>query len=132
MFKIFMMTVLLMSHSLTALANPAVEKTIADARWQKRIILLFNDEQHLAQKQLKQWEKVDFDEWDIITITISPDDAPSRQKYHVDENKTFSILIGKDGTEKWRSGQLVDFSELEKLIAKMPMRQNEKSIRNTD
>lgn len=138
MFKILIITVLLLSHNLTTFANASIEtkaiekttlnKTIDNARWKKRIILLFDDKQHLAQQQLKQWEKVDFDEWDIITIQISADDAQLRQKYQVDENKTISILIGKDGTEKWRSSQLVDFSELEKLIAKMPMRQNEKNV----
>ena len=136
MFKILIMTVLMMTHNLTTYANASIEtkaiekttiyKTIGDARWQKRVILLFDDKQHLAQQQLKQWEKVDFDEWDIITIQISADDTQLRQKYQVDENKTISILIGKDGTEKWRSSELVDFTELEKLIAKMPMRQNEK------
>ncbi len=138
MFKILITAVLLMSHNLTTFANASIEtkaiekttlnKTIDNARWKKRIILLFDDKQHLAQQQLKQWEKVDFDEWDIVTIQISADDAQLRQKYQVDDNKTICILIGKDGTEKWRSSDLVDFSELEKLIAKMPMRQIEKRL----
>ena len=124
-----------MSNNLNAFANAsneksAVEKNISDARWQKRIILLFDDKEYVAQKQLKQWEKVDFDEWDILTIQISLDNAQLRQKYQVAENKTISILIGKDGTEKWRSSHLVEFDELEKLIEKMPMRQNEKSFNN--
>ena len=135
MIKILIMTVILMSNNLNAFANAsneksAVEKTINDARWQKRIILLFDDKEYVAQKQLKQWEKVDFDEWDILTIQISLDNAQLRQKYQVAENKTISILIGKDGTEKWRSSHLVEFDELEKLIEKMPMRQNEKSFNN--
>ena len=135
MIKILIMTVILMSNNLNAFANAsneksAVEKKISDARWQKRIILLFDDKEYVAQKQLKQWEKVDFDEWDILTIQISVDNAQLRQKYQVAENKTISILIGKDGTEKWRSNHLVKFDELEKLIEKMPMRQNEKSFNN--
>jgi len=113
-------------------ANQDIEKKINDARWQKRIVLLFDNNQNSAEKQLKQWQKVNLDEWDILIIKISLNDVQLRQKYQVDQSKTLSILIGKDGTEKWRSDRLVDFSELEKLIAKMPMRQNEKNIKDSD
>ena len=128
MIRVLITTVILISHSVTSFANPAIEKTINEVHWQKRIILLFDDEQHSPQKQLQQWQKVDFDEWDIVTIQVSADDAQLRQKHQVHENKTISILIGKDGTEKWRSSRLVDFSILEKLIEKMPMQRNESNL----
>lgn len=121
-----LITILLMSYSFMCNANPKIEKTINDARWQKRIILLFENSDSSAQKQLNQWRNVDFDEWDIVTINISKDDAQLIEKYQVNETKTLSILIGKDGTEKWRSNKLVDFSVLEALIEKMPMHKNEK------
>ena len=127
-----MIAAILLSHSLMSFANQDIEKKINDARWQKRIVLLFDNNQNSAEKQLKQWEKVDLDEWDILIIKISLNDVQLRQKYQVDQSKTLSILIGKDGTEKWRSDHIVDFSELEKLIAKMPMRQNEKNIKHSD
>ena len=127
-----MIAAILLSHSLMSFANQDIEKKINDARWQKRIVLLFDNNQNSAEKQLKQWQKVNLDEWDILIIKISLNDVQLRQKYQVDQSKTLSILIGKDGTEKWRSDRLVDFSELEKLIAKMPMRQNEKNIKDSD
>jgi len=127
-----MIAAILLSHSLMSFANQEIEKKIDDARWQKRIVLLFDNNQNSAEKQLKQWQKIDLDEWDILIIKINLNEAKLRQKYQVDQSKTLSILIGKDGTEKWRSDRLVDFSELEKLIAKMPMRQNEKNIKHSD
>ena len=127
-----MIAAILLSHSLMTFANQEIEKKIDDARWQKRIVLLFDNNQNSAEKQLKQWQKIDLDEWDILIIKINLNEAKLRQKYQVDQSKTLSILIGKDGTEKWRSDHIVDFSEFEKLIAKMPMRQNEKNIKHSD
>ena len=110
-----------------SLANQDIEKKIDDARWQKRIILLFDNNQNAVENQLRQWQKVDFDEWDILIIKVSLNDALLRQKYQVDQSKTLSILIGKDGTEKWRSDRLIDFNVLETLIEKMPMRKMRKA-----
>jgi len=117
---------IILSYSLISFANQDIEKKIDDARWQKRIVLLFDNNQNSAENQFKQWQKVDFDEWDILIIKVSSKDAQLRQKYQVDQFKTLSILIGKDGTEKWRSDRLIDFNVLETLIEKMPMRKMRK------
>jgi hypothetical protein len=108
-------------------ANPDLEKKISNARWHKRIVLLFDNNQNSAERQLKKWQDIDLDNWDILTIKVSPDHTSLRQKYQVEQFKTLIILIGKDGTEKWRSDSLVDFRELDMLIEKMPMRINEKA-----
>jgi len=121
---------IILSYSLISFANQDIEKKIDDARWQKRIVLLFDNNQNSAENQFKQWQKVDFDEWDILIIKVSSKDAQLRQKYQVDQFKTLSILIGKDGTEKWRSDRLIDFNVLETLIEKMPMRKMRKFKRH--
>ena len=118
---------IILSYSLISFANQDIEKKIDDARWQKRIVLLFDNNQNSAENQFKQWQKVDFDEWDILIIKVSSKDAQLRQKYQVDQFKTLSILIGKDGTEKWRSDRLIDFNVLETLIEKMPIRKMRKA-----
>lgn len=118
---------LFIAYSHLAFANQEIEKRIQESRWQKRIILLFDDNQNAAQNQLNKWQNVDFNEWDILVIKVSQNDYSLRKKYQVNQDKTLSILIGKDGGEKWRANRIVDFSVLESLIAKMPMRINEKN-----
>lgn len=122
-----LLILLLAACSHLSFANQEIEEKIQESLWQKRIILLFDNNQNAAENQLNQWKNVDFNEWDILIIKISQNNSSLKEKYQVDKDKTISILIGKDGSEKWRSNSLVDFSVLESLIAKMPMRINEKS-----
>ncbi|MDD1792117.1 DUF4174 domain-containing protein [Enterovibrio makurazakiensis] len=51
------------------------------------------------------------------------------QKYAVDTNEHIAVLIGKDGTEKFRWRQTVNINELVDVIDEMPMRKAELKLR---
>ncbi|WP_407333711.1 DUF4174 domain-containing protein [Enterovibrio sp. 27052020O] len=48
-----------------------------------------------------------------------------RQKYAVNADQHIAVLIGKDGTEKFRWQQSVNINELVNVIDEMPMRKAE-------
>jgi hypothetical protein len=58
--------------------------------------------------------------------TLPPEEeALVRRKFQKDASKFTVVLIGKDGSEKFRSSQAVRISELNRIIDSMPMRREE-------
>ncbi len=58
--------------------------------------------------------------------TFSPEEeALVRRKFQKDASAFAVVLIGKDGSEKKRSGNAIRIEELDRIIDSMPMRQAE-------
>lgn len=59
-------------------------------------------------------------------ITFLPQQEPFvRRRFHVKESSFTTILIGKDGLEKFRSSELITFEKLRDAVDSMPMRKQE-------
>ncbi|NNJ96620.1 MAG: DUF4174 domain-containing protein [Gammaproteobacteria bacterium] len=65
--------------------------------------------------------------------TISPSDATTlRKRYAIDRDQFAAILIGKDGSEKYRRYDVPELDGIFALIDGMPMRQDEMSQNPVD
>ena len=110
-------------------------------QWEKRLILLFapSAEDQVYREQVAVLEGSEgLLERDLLTAhlfgagsgqlgdeVLSEDEAAAlRSEYEVEGEFTF-ILIGKDGTEKRRSQEVVQVEDLFTQIDSMPMRQRE-------
>ena len=112
-------------------------------RWKKRPLLLFagNEEDSRLRHQLSSIEATRdrFDERDMVLIVIlgagrsrvegrglTTDDADRlRASYEVERREFALRLVGKDGSVKRRSPDVVPMDEIYDLIDAMPMRQQE-------
>ncbi len=64
---------------------------------------------------------------------ISPSEASTlRQRYSIDRDQFAAILIGKDGSEKYRRHDVPELDGIFALIDGMPMRQDEMSQNPVD
>ena len=63
---------------------------------------------------------------DVGGSPVSPGEAAGvRERYGVGEEEFAALLVGKDGTEKFRSGEPVSAEEVFDRIDAMPMRRRE-------
>ncbi len=99
---------------------------------QPRQVLLFykNDGEVLLKKQLAEFEKNDagMKDRDIKVMSFKPSSENNDQfkKWKIKETDSFTfILIGRDGGEKYRSGNFVLHQDLFGKIDAMPMRRSE-------
>jgi len=115
--------------------------------WNHRSILFFAPEKdHYVQDFIKQtlMNGCLLQERDIVTIIItrdgfnqpadlfSPEDIRFlEQKYDITQNTHTAILIGKDGLEKYRWGEVTNWSHLTEFIDNMPLRQQEMTFRQS-
>ena len=94
----------------------------------ERQLLIFRIDANpvLVQQQLHllNKESVGFKERDIV-ITVVKKDNIFIEKYSVKPGVFTILLIGKDGTEKFRSTSIVSPQKLFALVDAMPMRQAE-------
>lgn len=94
----------------------------------ERQLLIFGKEAYpvLVQQQvaLLNKESMGIKERDIV-VTVVETDNPIRKKYAVKQGVFMVLLVGKDGTEKYRTTQLVLSQQLFALVDAMPMRQAE-------
>jgi len=113
---------------------------LEDLQWQKRVILVFTNENldnnnSLYEKFQAQQLEIEMRDIryflfgkDILTNDVTMLDEPTvrelKSKYQLLENKIMVVLIGKDGLEKYRKTYL-DFEEIFGIIDVMPMRQQE-------
>lgn len=95
-----------------------------------RTIYIFHtyDTRELFNQQM-EWlsaDKMGCDERDIRILQIHKEKASKDElrKFFVTENFVV-VLVGKDGTEKYRSNEPVSTKVLFALIDQMPMRQSE-------
>ena len=93
-----------------------------------RKILIFGNEEHssLVQQQLALFNKeaAGIKERDIKITIVSKDDLLNK-KYHIKAGSFTVILLGKDGTEKFRTDEILLTQKLFAIIDAMPMRQAE-------
>ena len=118
---------------------------LSDYVWQNRPLLLFAPS--IADSSLQQTRDnlqprhCELDDRDMIIGVIleqgqsrlddqpiSPTDASDlRKRYAIDRDQFAAILIGKDGSEKYRRYDVPELDAIFALIDGMPMRQDEMS-----
>src|SRR6056297_1709670 len=120
------------------------QKTIRleDLQWQNRVILVFTNENpdNDGIYEKFQAQQVEIEMRDIRYFLFGKDvltnhggmlDEPTvrelKSKYQPMENEIMVMLIGKDGSEKYRKTYL-DFEEIFSIIDAMPMRQQEMAV----
>lgn len=105
--------------------------------WKNRILLVFVESQenneYQVQKEVWLLDKAGFQERDLLIFEIVSDIAPNfsnediqfLKNTYLPQHPFVLILIGKDGTEKLRSEQLLSNEKLFEIIDAMPMRKQE-------
>ncbi|NGP75810.1 DUF4174 domain-containing protein [Balneolaceae bacterium YR4-1] len=125
------------------LAQNESEFQLSDYRWENRLLLVFAPSQENDDYQ-KQLEELNSNregvlDRDLKIVHLFSDDASNidgqqiddkstediYKKYEVTPGQYTVILIGKDGTVKLRTGNLLTNKEVFGLIDSMPMRQRE-------
>jgi hypothetical protein len=104
-----------------------------------RLVLIFTpsteDETYARQLSLLEGQEAAFEDRDLLTITFpedgSDDSASARRRFGIEPDDFATILVGKDGGEKFRSGEPVRPEELFGLIDAMPMRRREMRARGS-
>lgn len=112
-------------------------------QWQNRLLLVFTpeEEDELYRQQLKEFNRQEkaLKERDLLILRVYPahvvlpngveldeQQAQSlREAFIIPPDETVTLLIGKDGTEKLRSKELMTLQRLFLTIDAMPMRQQE-------
>ena len=111
---------------------------LSEYRGKHRLLLIFarsaEDENSARQRALLEDRGAALDDRDLLTLTFFEDDregpAPPRREYGVGAGEFAAVLVGKDGGEKYRSGEPVHPEELFDLVDAMPMRRRELRNRN--
>jgi hypothetical protein len=67
-----------------------------------------------------------------IKISIIEKESSLFEKYNVDTTQYTVILIGKDGSEKYRTNKIIKIDQLFSIIDAMPMRKSEMNKSNKD
>ena len=116
---------------------------LSQYRWEKRIVLIFtpNSTNTMYQNQLRTFlnHRSGFEERDLITFqlfgkgkgklseqTLSSENVQELyRQFGIGKNEFTVILIGKDGSEKLRTTDLLPVRKLFSVIDAMPMRQRE-------
>ncbi len=111
-------------------------------KWKNRLLLLFapsaSDEKYEEQIRLLEGLEAEFEDRDLLLGkflevetgeldgAIPPEDAAKqRDAFSVEPDGFVVLLIGKDGTEKFRTGEPVPAEEIFRRIDAMPMRRRE-------
>lgn len=93
----------------------------------RQLLILKNGaNQHLAERQLNLLEKARPGVKERnIKITVADREDALYKRYVADTSGFTVLLIGKDGSEKHRTNQLLTANELFAIIDAMPMRRGE-------
>ena len=86
------------------------------------------DESYTRQRALLEGHEAAFEDRDLLAIHLvedGPDEAAERRRFGVEPAAFAAVLVGKDGTEKFRSHEPVRPRTLFDLIDAMPMRRRE-------
>jgi hypothetical protein len=112
-------------------------------RWNNRVLLVFspnntytdltrtmemvqNNRGGISERDLKVFQVLENIGNSSGDNVLQSDDAQDlRERFKVSPNEYKSILIGKDGTEKMRTGEVVTAKRLFEIIDAMPMRKLE-------
>ncbi|MBC5992751.1 DUF4174 domain-containing protein [Pontibacter cellulosilyticus] len=111
--------------------------------WENRVLLLFTpdaqNEEYTKQKTNISTNAKGLPERDMVLIDIEGDDVLRvngevqtgengkhlREQFSVAPDAFTILLLGKDGTEKYRSTNAVPVEDIYTIIDQMPMRQQE-------
>ena len=108
------------------------EELLDQFKWKKRILLLSSSSwDHpsfsLSRERLAR-AKEGFEEREVLVLSIIREDVKPAGILQFEDSgtKVFEArLIGKDGTEKFRTSGPIDSKQIFRLIDSMPMRQRE-------
>lgn len=116
---------------------PAQARTIEEARWERRVLLLFpgdSPEAWAEQQRRLEAARPQLEERDVLVVVVGGDartpvrlsDAgEARKRWKVAAGRAEAVLLGKDGGEKWRAPLPASLEPVLTLIDSMPMRQQE-------
>ena len=100
--------------------------TAADARWQKQQELLQQAHQELTARDLVVLgvfgNQVNASNFKMLKL---PGPEALREHYKIKPDEFAVVLIGKDGTEKYRAQEVIKPGTIFQIIDAMPMRQQE-------
>lgn len=105
--------------------------TLIAAESPRQVLLFYTDsgrEKQKAQSQILNAHQNGISERDIKVqrFSYSENNFAEWKKWNIDTASPFTfILVGRDGGEKLRSGEVVSAEKLFALIDAMPMRKNE-------
>lgn len=107
-------------------------EALNDLKWQKRVVLIFNEAQEPEQaiKLHEAFATLDPEQINSrhLTVLRVPDKQqadPIRDKFNIESQTLTTLLIGKDGYVKARRLGVFDPGEFFPIIDSMPMRQQE-------
>lgn len=127
----------------TSSRSQEIEFKLSDHQWQHRIVLIFapSERSPAYQQQIQAWQadEVGVRDRDLKLVEVlgtgesrvdgqfmtSASAESLRRQFGVTVEEFVVILVGKDGTEKQRSGTPVTLAMLFRTIDAMPMRQQE-------
>ena len=133
-------TILAAAIVAAAASAPARADTMAELRWNKRVVIVFanaGDPGIAEQRQALSGSETALAERDLIAFAVVEGqiepiygEAPAgetaktlRQRYDIAAATPFTaLLIGKDGGVKWRGNRPIGAIELNGIIHAMPMR----------
>lgn len=131
------LTILSLNFFLSTSYQLFSQNPLSQYKWENRILLVFTEDQgntqYQVQKEVWQLDKAGLEERDLLTFEIisgsssdfSDEDIQFLQDTFLPTSPFTLILIGKDGTEKLRSTQLLSNEKLFAIIDAMPMRKEE-------
>jgi len=94
----------------------------------ERLLFIFGkgENEILVQQQVRLLDSVREEIKErSLTITVVPESSALIGKYQVKRGEFVVILVGKDGTEKYRTNNLLQPARLFAIIDAMPMRKEE-------
>lgn len=100
---------------------------LSSYRWKKRVVLLFSGPGIARQAAVLAKESAGLLERDVELIRVDNRALKLQQDFQVTPGRFALVLIGKDGSEKFRSTEPVTAVGLFAIIDAMPMRQAEKN-----
>jgi hypothetical protein len=117
--------------------------------WKNRLIIIFapslDDRRLIAQRELNVHAIGGLQERDMVIFAVvgadclnaelngAPADGAARirERFGIPEDGFAVVLIGKDGSEKYRSGDIVEPAFIFDIVDGMPMRRREMRERKT-
>lgn len=116
--------------------------SMLELRWEKRVFIIAGSDQISIDQQRRDLlsHASQLDDRDLVVVLIEAgsakivhgnvafDDQASTaaDRFCIrDEEGFVALLVGKDGSEKWRSRTPTDWPTIAKIIDAMPMRQAE-------
>ena len=141
------LTLLLALATIQSMSQPASPHTLAEMRDRYRTVLIFapaSDPRLNQQVEMLRSHRADLIDRQIMLVPfyrkyaggvdtevvtfLNTEESSIRCRFHIASTDFAVILLGKDGTEKFRSYTSITMPQLNSIIDAMPMRQQEMKI----